>query len=203
MAGRFARPRYSKFERGVSNHLTPEFPVLRVCPVKPLYFLSVCVFGFLSACESTPATGRRGGGNLPVILASQGGGGGSYTVSATAQPSAGTSSEQLRMAWDSVSMGFDYTTHTSSQTTLRSGKSKTLAQLIDVVEKHFGSYLANPTPGRLVGKLGDVKYGGEARFQSSAGGLDLVFLDGGGNVSDQVQMAERDVAIFRQMLADL
>ncbi len=175
--------------------------------------LSVAALG-CSGPEDTGASGGEGAGGreagpaggqtLPVVLAQRDVAGGArqtvYTVSATGRPSAGTAQQELRLSVSSVGYTFDSVNRQRSEITLRSGRSRTLAQLIRDLHGYFDAILGGAAEGVLVGKLGDVRYGGEAQFFAARDGVRIVFLDGEGEARESRELVEDDLRVFRSLL---
>ncbi|HUF63899.1 MAG TPA: hypothetical protein VMN36_17605 [Verrucomicrobiales bacterium] len=150
------------------------------------------------------AAGPAGGWTLPVVLAQRDVASGArqsvYTVSATGRPSTGTAGQELRLTVSSVGYTFDAVDRHRREFTLRSGRSRTLAQLIGDLRGYFDAILGGAAEGVLVGKLGDVRFGGEARFFAVRGGARIVFLDDKGATRESTELPEGDLRVFRSLL---
>lgn len=85
-----------------------------------------------------------------------------YTVEATQPATSKLTGQKVRLKIVE-SVGLDRTTR---YFTLATGKHKTVAQLNAVVTEIFRRFLATPPPAANaeLGKIGDLRYGGEVRF---------------------------------------
>ena len=85
-----------------------------------------------------------------------------YSVYATQPATSKLTGQRVRLKIVTTS-GFDRNTH---YFTLATGKHKTVAQLNAFLVEVFQHFLAAtpPAPGQELGKIGDVKQGGEVRF---------------------------------------
>jgi hypothetical protein len=63
----------------------------------------------------------------------------------------------------------------TSTITLRTGSSKTVGQTLELLTGVFQKFLANPAPGTVLGKLGNLEKGGEVDFVAAS--PDVLRLD--------------------------
>ena len=86
--------------------------------------------------------------------------GATYTVKATQPPDSKLKSQRVRFT--SITKTADGST--TKYFTINTGKYKTVAQLDVYLHDAFAKFLAGAPANTEVGKVGDVKYGGEIRF---------------------------------------
>ena len=86
--------------------------------------------------------------------------GATYTVKATQPPDSKLKSQRVRFT--SITKTADGST--TKYFTINTGKYKTVAQLDAYLHDAFARFLAGATANTEVGKVGDLKYGGEIRF---------------------------------------
>ena len=93
-------------------------------------------------------------------LGTQDGNGATYTVKATQPPDSKLKSQRVRFT--SITKTADGST--TKYFTINTGKYKTVAQLDAYLHDAFARFLAGAPANTEVGKVGDIKYGGEIRF---------------------------------------
>ncbi len=123
--------------------------------------------------------------------------GATYTVKATQPPDSKLKSQRVRFT-------SKVTTADGSTTryfTVNTGKYKTVAQLDAYLHETFAKFLAGAPANAEVGKVGDIKYGGEIRFV--VGSPDVLRYDTmtAGEPNASMTLPRAEVAAYAAILA--